>query len=34
MEIILNDYTEQKQAAFSVQDPMAVVWDNNDHTRE
>ena len=34
MEIILNDYTEEKQAAFSVQDPMAVVWDNNDHTRE
>ena len=34
MKIILNDYTEEKQAAFSVQDPMTVVWDNNDHARE
>ena len=34
MEIIVHDHTEEKQAAFSAQDPLAVVWDNNDHARE
>ena len=34
MEIILHDHTEEKQAAFSTQDPLAIVWDNKGNTRQ